>query len=511
MNRQVYLIDTNVIIGLEDYHLVQPVLAELSNLAAKHKIDVFVHEAARDDVGRDKDQARRKISLSKLRKFQTLSKVKDLDKKALERDFGILPKPNDLVDATLLHALSIGAADFLVTEDAGLHRRARRHSTDLGRRVLFVADAVQLIRTTHEPIDAPARYVTEVPAHAIPLQDNIFDSLREGYEDFDAWWKNKCIKEHRSCWVVEDSGLAGIVVRKDESAVDTDASIKGNKILKICTFKVRPESRGIKLGELLLRKALWFAQFNKYDVVYLTTFEQQAALIDLLEYYGFKHTYSKDDGERVYEKRMSRSKVQVKQGRDVFETDRRNYPRFITTDEVEAFVVPIQEPYHDILYPDLISVGIKRDGEPSEDLDGPKRPGNTIRKVYLCRTPSRLGAPGSLLFFYKGKSKNDPSQAITVVGVLEEVSDATSLEALQRMTGGRSVYSQEDLQDWNASKERPVKVINFLLVGYCDPPIKLAKLNELGVFSGRPPQSVMRLGRKEKKGLLARMNLGFKT
>ena len=34
MSRQVYLIDTNVIIGLEDNHNVQPALADLSSLGA---------------------------------------------------------------------------------------------------------------------------------------------------------------------------------------------------------------------------------------------------------------------------------------------------------------------------------------------------------------------------------------------------------------------------------------------------------------------------------------------
>ena len=506
MARQVYLIDTNVIIGLEDHHPVQPVLAELSNQAAKHKIDVFVHDAARDDVSRDKNEARRTISLSKIEKFQILSKVRNLTVKALEDEFGSLSKPNDVVDATLLHTLWIGAADFLVTEDVGLHRRARRHSADLGRRVLFVADAVQLIRTTYERVDPPVRYITEVDAHTIPLEDDIFDSLREGYDDFDAWWRNKCIKEHRPCWVVEDEGLAGIVVRKDETAADTDARLEGEKILKICTFKVRPASRGIKLGELLLRKILWFAQFNGYDLVYFTAFRDQAALIDLSEYYGFENTYSKENGEEVYEKQMSGGKLRVKEGQNTFETDRKSYPRFVAGGEVEAFIVPIKESYHDTLYPDL-----KNDGRRSEDGDRPTRPGNTIRKVYLCRSPSGLGAPGSLLFFYKGKSGNDPSQAITVVGVLEEVSVAESLETLRRMAGGRSVYSEEKLVAWEASKKRPVKVINFLLVAYCDPPIKLAKLNELGVFSGWPPQSVARLGRKGKQSLLARIGLGFKT
>ena len=64
----------------------------------------------------------------------------------------------------------------------------------------------------------------------------------------------------------------------------------GAKILKICTFKVRDEFQGEKFGKLLLKQALWFAQHNKYDMTYVTAFPKQAFLIDLLAYYGFKHT-----------------------------------------------------------------------------------------------------------------------------------------------------------------------------------------------------------------------------
>ena len=51
MSSQAYLIDTNVIIGLEDDHTVQPAFAGLTSIAAKHKVDVLVHEAARDTWG----------------------------------------------------------------------------------------------------------------------------------------------------------------------------------------------------------------------------------------------------------------------------------------------------------------------------------------------------------------------------------------------------------------------------------------------------------------------------
>ena len=93
MSTQTYLIDTNVIIGLEDNHTVQPAFAALLSVAAKHKVDIIVHEAARDDIQRDKDRLRRSISLSKLDKFQTLKRVRGLEKSDLERRFGSLPRP----------------------------------------------------------------------------------------------------------------------------------------------------------------------------------------------------------------------------------------------------------------------------------------------------------------------------------------------------------------------------------------------------------------------------------
>lgn len=509
MSTQTYLIDTNVIVGLEDDHTVQPPFAALLSLAAKHKVDVLVHEAARDDIQRDRNTRRRDVSLSKLKKFQLLKKVRGLTKANLEDQFGSLAKENDVVDSTLLHSLEIGAADFLVTQDRGLHARARRFSPELGRRVLFVADAVQLLKTTYEPIDAPVRYVEEVTANEIPLSDNIFDSLREDYAPFDSWWKDKCVKERRPCWAVYDEGLAGLIVRKDEDGKNTDATIKAKKILKICTFKVRPEKRGTKLGELLLKKVFWFAQVNNYDVVYLTLYDRQVALIDLIDYYGFVHTATKPDGELIYEKKFSRARLQRVKGISDFDTDRLNYPRFITTD-VRVFGVPIKENYHDTLYPDLKIAPPQADLFQSLGISGrPKRPGNTIRKVYLCRAQSQVGPAGSLLLFYKGVSKSAPSQALTAVGIFEEYAIARSTRELMLLTGGRSVYSERELEEWGAA-QRPVKVINYLLAGYIEPAIGIDEMRSIGLMAGHPPQSIFEIDKSKFLNILSRINLGFR-
>ncbi len=505
MNPQSYLIDTNVVIDLEGNHTVKPVFAEFQKLASKHGVGVFVHEATKDDIVRDKNLERRKISLSKFEKFQTLSKVKELTPKELQKSFGFLQKDNDVVDATLLHALRIGVVDFLVTQDQGLHRRAKNHAPELARRVLFVAEATALLKTTYEAKDTAVKYVEEVPAHSIRLDDTIFDSLRQRYQGFDDWWQNKCVRKHRKCWVVYEDGLAGLIARKKEFPDDTDARTPATKILKICTFKVRIESQGMKLGELLLKQAFWYAQINDYDLAYVTTYKDQVALINLLEYYGFNYTYTKNNGELVYEKTFSRDPlILADDNPDYFKAARENYPRFSVQEPIEAFGIPIRELYHDVLFPDL--------KKQLSFFGNTAQPGNTIRKVYLCKSPSNLPTPGSLLLFYKIKSNSPPSQAITAIGILENIESATSTKELMRLSSGRSVYSKNQLQDdWNATPQNPVKVINFLLVEYIKPAISLQFLRENNIFSGSHPQSISRIPRQQLlTTILPQIQIGFR-
>lgn len=512
MSQQSYLIDTNILIGLEDNHTVEAAYSRFHALASTHKVDIFLHEAAKDDFARDKKVERRQISLSKIEKYRLLKKQRGLTQADLEVAFGLLKKPNDVVDATLLHALEKGAADFLVTQDKGLHQRAQNRSPNLARRVLFISDATELLIQTYEPKEVPIRHVGEVEAHEIDSQDQFFDSLRDGYPEFDDWWREKCVKQHRSCWVVYDNDqLAGLIVRKDEAGGDTDAVTKSENILKICTFKVGPESRGVKLGELLLKQVLWFAQRNGYDLAYLTTYEDQVALMELLEYYGFRNAGENAKGEYIYERDFSATALLPRDDKTDFEQARENYPRFVLKDDTLGFGIPIQEGYHDTLYPDLyrpIQADLFGGASRAETIT---RPGNTIRKVYLCRAQSRLGPAGSLLFFYKSTSKNPPSQAITALGVLESVSLASSTKDLMQLTGGRSVYSEEQLDEWEATSERPVKVINYLLVSYVEPAVSIDELRTMGVIKGHPQQSIYQISHPLIEDLVERADLAFEV
>lgn len=78
------------------------------------------------------------------------------------------------------------------------------------------------------------------------------------------------------------------------------------------------------------------------------------------------------------------------------------------------------------------------------------------------------------------------------------------------LSGGRSVYSEQELESWKASEVNPIKVINYLLVGYIDPPVCLTELQEIGIFKDHPPQSIFEIKENLNK-LLLRAKLGFET
>lgn len=207
---------------------------------------------------------------------------------------------------------------------------------------------------------------------------------------------------------------------------------------------------------------------------------------------------------------MSHGPLRPTAGENRFERHRICYPRFIVSKDTQAYGIPIKEDYYDILYPDLKQNPRQFDlFDPRGTGGGPRRPGNTIRKVYLCRAPSNLGLPGSLLFFYKGISQSPPSQAMTAIGVLEDVRLARSTRELLQMTGGRSVFSEKDLENWNATPYSPVKVINYLLAAYIDPPLDLQQLNAINVVRKHPPQSIFRIPPTSLTTLLSRINLDF--
>jgi ribosomal protein S18 acetylase RimI-like enzyme len=513
-----FLIDTNVVIGLEDNSPVDARLTELARKCSTYGVRLFVDSAVDDDIRRDRDSARRDVTLSKLERFERLTGVPYPDDAQLARKYGAINSDNDRSDARLLFCLEQGAADFLITQDIGLIKRAARCL--LSDRVMTVEDALVWLRQTFEPTAVELPYVEEQEAYALDRANPIFDGLREDYPGFDGWLA-KCALEHRKCWVVIVGGeMAGIVIRKDETRQQAGIQSPGNKILKLCTFKMAPQYRGEKFGEHLLKQSLWFAQANHYDVVYLTAFADKEDLINLLQSYGFSQTARMPNGELMFEKALIYGQLRLSSQDDAFEFDRKSYPRFYDDQRVAKFCVPIKGEYHKKLFPEIsfrktlpLFSGTGLTNELAASPDQERIPGNCIRKVYLCRAKASSLKPGDLLFFYLSKDGElEASQSITTVGVVENVSECESSDDLIRMTAKRSVFSAEELirlTKHQGASRSPVKVIDFLLVGHSKPTIALPELLSGRVFNGRPPQSIASLGEDRYLRLKQMLRLGF--
>ena len=87
-----------------------------------------------------------------------------------------------------------------------------------------------------------------------------------------------------------DNKINAILIPKIEERenIDCAPTLYRDRILKICTFKVAEHSRGLKLGERLLRMAFDYAIANNIEEIYLTHFKQEADyLIPLIQKFWF--------------------------------------------------------------------------------------------------------------------------------------------------------------------------------------------------------------------------------
>ena len=179
MNGFKLLIDTNVVIGLEDAQPVQASLAELVRLSGEYGIGLFVDGANYDDVARHKDETRRAVTLSKLAKFQQLRGIPLPAESDLVTRFGAINNDNDRSDVRFLAALDAKAVDFVVSQDIGLHRRAGR--AGLSANVFTIEEALQWVKRLFGVKAVKLPYIVERKAYEIDKSSAIFESLRADY------------------------------------------------------------------------------------------------------------------------------------------------------------------------------------------------------------------------------------------------------------------------------------------------------------------------------------------
>lgn len=444
-----FLLDTNILIPLQDSLItLQPNLANFVRLANLGGHQLLYHQASEADIRRDTNIERRDRTLERLRQYIRLQAGPTCPWN------DATTSTNDACDNEILFALENDAAHALVTEDGGIHAKAR--SRGLDSRVFFIQSAEDWLRRLHEPAQVVLPNIQDVELHVFTarLGHSFFDSLRAAYNGFDEWFR-EAARRGRKAWIYQaqntepPSAICIYDVQHDET-INDDGSVLLGDSLKLCTFKVGEEVRGRKIGELFLRAAFLYATNRRCEHIFIhANPTRQEPLITLLEDFGFTDTGSYQD-DRVYVKQHPVNPPAV----DIpsFEYVKRFYPHYRNDIGVQKFIVPIQPQYHRILFPDYENPG------GALPANHPRtHVGNAMKLAYLCHTQNNRVRPGDVILFYRSHDV----KAITTLGIVEHFEVSESATDIARLVSRRTVYSRQDIE---AMAERPTKVMLFRLI-----------------------------------------------
>ncbi|GAA1549208.1 hypothetical protein [Nocardioides humi] len=447
-----FLIDSNVAITSDplthELEAGAEFAMEFMRLATTHHHDVRTHDGSRVDFARIRDTAKRQARLTLFGRYTPLVSPPQI---SVDQE-AVLGRPaagsNDEVDQLLLAAVVGNAAEYLVTEDAGLHRKARRMS--VADRVLTLSDAIAMLRALHADLPRPPPSVRRIKAHQLNINDPIFDGLKSDYRGFVAWFE-KVARGQRDALLIEgEAEHAALAILKREPT--GEFGLPGPQ-LKVCTFKVADGYSGQKYGELLLKAIFEQTHTERYTGLYVTVLAKHEVLIALLEDFGFRALdgVRTSVGELVFAKPHGGDDASVL---DPLEYHVRYGPPALRITGRRPFVIPIEPRWHRLLFPDA---------EPADEdalfpatLGLTTQPfGNALRKAYLCNAPSRLLRSGDPLLFYRSGDE----KAVHVVGVCESTIVSRDPAEIVAAVGRRTVYSLDEITQ--LTRKRDVLAIMF--------------------------------------------------
>lgn len=475
------LIDTNVLIYREDGQAVSSEISTLMHILSKTHTDVLLHPASLEDILRDKNEERKRITLSKVRAYQTLENAPIPDKSdEFFKQIGAPKKENDEVDNLILYSVYRDAVGFLITNDDKIHSKAS--NLGISDRVFYPDESIEFFKKelpSSEPVPKPfplkKGFVSD-----LDCDDPIFDTLKRDYPEFNEWF-TEISRGGRECYYNRriDGTLGAIMIYKfEEEPIPSNPPQPSMKRLKIATLKVSHE--GNKIGELLLKVAFGIAAKNNLSQVYLTHFvEDEDRLVYLINQFGFRHVGNLPGNmnEDIFIKKLYPTGEDCK-GLTPLQISREYYPSFCDGNDVDKFIVPIRPEYHQRLFTEFCDDG-SRQLSLNESVGDFIVEGNTIKKAYLTNSKIRKLKGGDIVLFYRS---ND-IKALTSLGVIEEVhySQRKSEEIIE-IIGKRSVYSKSEIE----SSKKPLSVILFKHHMNLKKPVKLSTLIGSGILKGQP-------------------------
>lgn len=467
------LIDTNILIHLEDNKVADEAFYRFYQLAVANKCEIIYHPDCLKDLSKDSNIERKQIIRSKLKKYTPMDNPatldKDFSKKIGEK------KENDIIDNVQLFQLYKQYVEVFVSNDKGVHQKAKK--LGLESKVLTYKQAYAFL---------DKKYTLHIPKH--PILEHI--SVRQLEEDYDSeffislkndydpekfmTWINRCAQQDRKCYRLKIEGnLSALLIYNTETSKNHNLKDINEPAIKICTLKVGDDALGMKLGELFLNIMFQFSVSQTINYLYITTYDKQQALIYLLDKFGFvKHSDFLNNvgmNESIYLKSLNREQQSKVDGLALHPFFRINRKKF---------VVPIQPKYYKSLFKD----GNLREATlfDKEDYGLTEIQGNTIIKAYISNSPITKLSPGDLLFFYSSKSY----KSIEPVGVLLYHKQVFDFDELWSLVKNKTVYEQSDLKKW-LNERKKLTVTIFRLAQYLQPVVNFKEIKLMKSYAGK--------------------------
>lgn len=439
------LIDTNIFIELEGTTVLDQSYPALLKILHENQFQLFVHPSSVDDLKQDTDSARRARNLSRITKYEPLPNPPDCTTEFASQSINCAGH-NNTVDCKILCAVYKDAVAFLITEDRGIHRKAKQ--LGIQDRVFFVVQALNSLSKVYSRQSAISLpNIEQVYVHQIrdELPKPFFDSLRSGYAGFNDWFI-KCSRDGREAWIARDSfaelgALCLFKPEEPEPLTDDSRALAGNS-LKLCTFKVGPSVQGQKIGELFLKAAFRYARENKLEHIYVTLIAgQQQHLEAMLIDFGF-YVFGQKQTELVYVKDHP-WRPPPSEAMSPLEYHQRFCPHIIADSSTRKFLIPIQPNYHEILFPDWERTRQLRIQLNSPNSAGNPVPGNALKLAYLCHASTKRLRPGDVLLFYRSEDEKE----VTTIGIVEYAEHLRNKEEILSKVLKRTVYSIADIEE----------------------------------------------------------------
>lgn len=475
------LIDTNILIPLEDTaRTLDPALAEMRRMSEQNGHTLYVHPSQAEDIRRDKDEQRRDIVLSRLRQYQAIPSPPELSSEKLLEYGWRQNSDNDRIDNLLLHALCRGAVHFLVTNDKDLHKKARQ--AQVQEQVHRLDQFLAFLKSQTATEQPPPFGIQERFLHEFDVNQPFFDSLRDGYDGFNKWYRGVAA-DHRKAWCVHNDGAVhAICIYKQEEhpKIVDDGSPLDGYALKLCTFKVGESVRGRKLGERLLFSAFKYAVEHEIPYVYLHTYgKEHEMLVSLCQDYGFEFAGKYQGRDDVYIKTMSEPHA-IPPDMAPLTYAMQYYPHYLDADEVSKFIIPIKPEYHNDLFADTSD---NARGLFAHDPSQYSPQANTIKKAYICHANTTQIQPGDLLLFYRTHDR----KSVECIGVVEQTYRGREVGKVLPLVSKRTVYSRAEVEEW---LRRETLVILFRFIRSF-PPVSQSAITRSGIQG--PIQSIRKI------------------